>query len=89
MLDYRIYLDSRFHNPQSRYLTRDRLTFVCPVCKRTTILYVANVKARISKYGNYKCRSCSGKDVWNLNKTKIKNTLMKKYGVDNPRRIKK
>lgn len=89
MTDYRVYLDNRFHNPQSRYLTRERLTFLCPICSATTILTVANVKARIDRFGDYKCRSCAGKDVWNKCKEGIIRTLEMRYGVSNPKQIKK
>lgn len=80
------YIDTRFINPDT-LKTRDRAPAVCPKCNVVTVVYVSNLKARIKKYGDYECRSCMGKKVWEENKEKIKNTLQNRYGVDNPGQV--
>jgi predicted SprT family Zn-dependent metalloprotease len=85
-MNWKKYIDARFVNPFGTIKTRDRVPFVCGECQKVTILYVANVQARIKKYGTYICRSCMGKIMWRKNRAKMKATMLKKYGVDNIKR---
>lgn len=41
---------------------KNRVTVVCPICDVVSVVYVSNLQARVAKYGEYKCRSCAGKD---------------------------
>ena len=67
---WRNYVDPLFVNPEGRILTRDRAPFICETCGKVTVLYVQNVRQRVTKHGNYVCRSCSGKETWNKIKGK-------------------
>lgn len=62
MTDYKQYIDSRFISENATIKTRDRVPVVCPECGKCTVVYVSNLKARVKKHGNYKCRSCAGKE---------------------------
>ena len=84
MSDWYDYLDPRFALPRAQIKTRDRVVTLCPECGDTNVVTLNNLKIRLKKDPVYACRSCTCRKSALKARKAYKQTMLDKYGVDNP-----
>lgn len=84
MIDWYEFLDKRFSLKKEAIKTRDRVVTVCSKCENTSIVQVCNLKKQIKRKGTHLCWSCSAKQGRENGSSKYKQTMLQKYGVENP-----
>lgn len=84
MKDWYEFLDKRFSPKKEIIKTRDRVVTICNKCQDTSVTQVSNLKKQVKKLGIHLCWSCSAKQGKEKGLLKYKQTMMEKYGVENP-----
>lgn len=82
------YLDTDFNKIEENYKVRDKVITKCSSCGTNSSMQLANLKRQIKKLGTHLCWSCSSRKATLAAQTKYKATMLERYGVDNPQKVK-
>jgi hypothetical protein len=87
--DWYSFLDPKFAICKSQIKRRDKAVAVCSICGYRSVVIVNNLIVQIQRLGTHICFSCSAKKGSLSGKLKREQTMLKKYGAENPQQVDK
>lgn len=85
-MDWKKYINKDL-TPMGKLRSRDRVVTNCPQCGSTGVVLISNLKAQIKRLGIHLCWSCSARKGALEARERYVQTMLDRYGVDNPQKV--